>query len=370
MADNVSLTPGSGVVVRSDDVGGVHYQYVKLDVGGDGVAKPVIQGGTDGVPVDVLSVAGDVSTKPKAGQTWPISAASAIPVSDNGGSFTVDAPVGTPLFARLSDGTNPITILPVSGTVTAAQGTAAASSSGWPTKITDGTDTVGISTVGGAKLLKVDVVQSVAGGASQADLSTLANVNPIAGDYNEAASDPSAGQAAAVRLTLKRALHVNIRKVDGTELGIAATPLRTDPTGSTTQPVSGTVTVNLKDASNAAFSATNPVPVQVTSSGRTRVTKSVAISASQTASAIWTPAGGKKFVITFIDVAISVTGTLTVFDNTNSASNIVFDGTQPTGARSLPFCATPFVSVAADNVLRYTSGAGMTGVFTVHGYEE
>jgi|ERR1044071_504710 hypothetical protein len=41
MTDNVTL-PGSGAVIRSDDVGsGVQIQYVKLDVGGDGVSTPV-----------------------------------------------------------------------------------------------------------------------------------------------------------------------------------------------------------------------------------------------------------------------------------------------------------------------------------------
>lgn len=37
----------------------------------------------------------------------------AFPATDNGGSLTVDAPVGTPVFVRLSDGTNPISTLPV-----------------------------------------------------------------------------------------------------------------------------------------------------------------------------------------------------------------------------------------------------------------
>lgn len=37
-----------------------------------------------------------------------------IPVSDNGGSLTVDAPVGTPVFVRLSDGSSAIATLPVS----------------------------------------------------------------------------------------------------------------------------------------------------------------------------------------------------------------------------------------------------------------
>jgi hypothetical protein len=36
------------------------------------------------------------------------------PVTDSGGSLTIDAPVGTPAFVRLSDGTNAIATLPVS----------------------------------------------------------------------------------------------------------------------------------------------------------------------------------------------------------------------------------------------------------------
>ena len=36
------------------------------------------------------------------------------PVTDSGGSLTVDAPVGTPVFVRLSDGSSPIATLPVS----------------------------------------------------------------------------------------------------------------------------------------------------------------------------------------------------------------------------------------------------------------
>jgi hypothetical protein len=37
-----------------------------------------------------------------------------VPISDNAGSLTVDAPVGTPAFVRLSDGSAAITTLPVS----------------------------------------------------------------------------------------------------------------------------------------------------------------------------------------------------------------------------------------------------------------
>lgn len=41
MADNVDVTPGTGKTIATDDVGGVQYQRVKLDVGGDGASSPV-----------------------------------------------------------------------------------------------------------------------------------------------------------------------------------------------------------------------------------------------------------------------------------------------------------------------------------------
>jgi len=41
MADNVDISPGSGASIATDDVDGVHYQRVKLDIGEDGVSTPV-----------------------------------------------------------------------------------------------------------------------------------------------------------------------------------------------------------------------------------------------------------------------------------------------------------------------------------------
>lgn len=40
MPDNVAVAPG--VVVGTDDVGGVQYQRIKLDLGGDGASTPVV----------------------------------------------------------------------------------------------------------------------------------------------------------------------------------------------------------------------------------------------------------------------------------------------------------------------------------------
>ena len=43
MADNVTLNAGAGGdTCAADDVGGVKYQRVKLDVGGDGLSVPVV----------------------------------------------------------------------------------------------------------------------------------------------------------------------------------------------------------------------------------------------------------------------------------------------------------------------------------------
>ena len=96
MADNINVDPGTGVgavPVATDDVGGVQYQIIKIVTGGDGVATP-------------------------------LSNAAPLPISDAGGSITIDGTVavsgtttvsGT-VTANVGTGTQP-----VSGTVAATQ---------------------------------------------------------------------------------------------------------------------------------------------------------------------------------------------------------------------------------------------------------
>lgn len=70
MADNVELNAGTGgATLATDDVAGVHYQYVKLDLGGDGASSPV---------------------------------STAVPVSDGAGSLTVDNAGLTELAAAIN----------------------------------------------------------------------------------------------------------------------------------------------------------------------------------------------------------------------------------------------------------------------------
>jgi hypothetical protein len=58
MADNVTIpATGGGTatpVIATDDVGGVHYQEVKIDLGGDGVSSPLLRGqqiAANGIPI-------------------------------------------------------------------------------------------------------------------------------------------------------------------------------------------------------------------------------------------------------------------------------------------------------------------------------
>ena len=75
MADNVAITPGSGASIATDDVGGVQYQRVKLDLGGDGASSPLLRGQQTKANSLPVALASDQDT---------------VPVSDGGGSVTVD----------------------------------------------------------------------------------------------------------------------------------------------------------------------------------------------------------------------------------------------------------------------------------------
>lgn len=96
MADNVGYTPGDGVTIAADDVGGVLVQRVKLTFGGDGVADDVETG--KGLPVDTGLTMDEegrlkVATKPASypditGDITAIQAAIGTPVA--GGTVTGD----------------------------------------------------------------------------------------------------------------------------------------------------------------------------------------------------------------------------------------------------------------------------------------
>lgn len=60
MADNVSITPGTGRTIAADDVGGIMFQRVKLALGADGTAVDAVAGaGAVGTGVQRVTLASD-----------------------------------------------------------------------------------------------------------------------------------------------------------------------------------------------------------------------------------------------------------------------------------------------------------------------
>jgi len=120
MADNLTTQSGtpatvpSASVIATDDVTGVHFQKVKLDVGGDGVSVPASGDATYGLDVDVTRVTGNVAVTGTFYQaTQPVSGTVAVT-----GAYQATQPVSlataptTPVTGTFWQATQP-----VSGTV-------------------------------------------------------------------------------------------------------------------------------------------------------------------------------------------------------------------------------------------------------------
>ena len=80
MADNVSITPGSGATAAADDIGGVLYQRIKLVHGADGVNDgdvaagnplPVVAYGELVEAIQALRMAVQALTRTALGQAMP-----------------------------------------------------------------------------------------------------------------------------------------------------------------------------------------------------------------------------------------------------------------------------------------------------------
>jgi hypothetical protein len=366
MADNIVITDGAmGTLnLASDEVGGAQHQRIKLSLGADGVATDAPGDGVYGLKVDVTRVSATV----------PVSAAAALPVSDNGstlsvddgaGSLTVDAPANAPVAVRLSDGTSPISALPVTdngGTLSVDDGGGSLTVDGTVAATQSGTWTVGITGVGlTGDALKVSGVTTSA--AIQADKSAFVegsgSVSVAGGVVNDTiGSAPGEDQAAALRLTPRRGLHVNLRRDDGTELGTSGVPVRTDPTGTTIQPVSGTVTANQGGAPWAVYQSS---PAQWRSDN--------ALTASMSATDMKTPTSAKRLYVCGLIITLTTSGPVTVFDHTDGSGARLFTGTPPIGCHQIPF-AVPQRLAAINNILRVLTGSGTVGSVVAYGYEE
>lgn len=134
-----------------------------LPTGAATAAKQPALGTAGSASTDVISVQGIASMTPLLVNA----SGNAIPVTDNAGTLTVDAPVGTPVFVRLSDGSAAITTLPVSlasvpsHAVTNAGTFAvqAAQSGTWTSRTQDGSgNAITSATRGSERALTVQIV--------------------------------------------------------------------------------------------------------------------------------------------------------------------------------------------------------------------
>ena len=150
----------------------------------------------------------------------------------------------------------------VSGTVTANAGTgnfstnvaqisgssvATAATGVQKVGVTDGTGNAITST---SNALDVNIKSGGGGGGGVSATDEAAwtagtsTFTPTGGVFNDSATALTSGQQGTARLTNNRGLHTNLRNSAGTEIATSGNPVRIDPTGTTTQPVSGTVSVN------------------------------------------------------------------------------------------------------------------------------
>lgn len=306
MADNTTITEGVGKVIASDEIAGVNYQRIKLIHGADGTND------------------GDVSS------------ANPLPTADATVNTTLGSPAQTGEAASataslaLEDGGNLADVATDTGTI--AEDTTSIDG-----KITACNTGAVVLAAGTALVGKVGIDQETA------------NANEVVVKSGTTAVT-NAGLTALNGVINSSKVDVNIAS------GNPTTITATQSTGS-----------NLKvEASNAGTFATQNTDSVV---GATFVVKTIDFTASATAQAVWTPAAGKKFVITDIIISTSAAGYLTLFDGTDNTTLRVAKFYLGANAGACKNYRKPYVSATADNVLKYTTGSVVAGSITVSGYE-
>lgn len=98
MPDGIAVTPGVGATVKTDLVGTDHYQVIKIDAGGDGVAVPIVAGQQAKAASLPVVLASDQGALPVSDNSTTLS------VDDGGGALTVDGTV------TVQDGGGAITV--------------------------------------------------------------------------------------------------------------------------------------------------------------------------------------------------------------------------------------------------------------------
>lgn len=103
MSDNIAITPGTGATVATDDVSGVQYQRVKLDIGGDGVSTPVTDLATSAKQDTGNTSLGSLDTKtPALGQALAAASRPVVLTASQLSTLTPPSNTGYALDASLT----------------------------------------------------------------------------------------------------------------------------------------------------------------------------------------------------------------------------------------------------------------------------
>lgn len=109
--------------------------------------------------------------------------------------------------------------------------------------------------------------------------------------------------------------------------------------------------------------------------GYVPINKDASFTTAQTGAVLWTPASGKKIVVTdcMITASGNTDGQIKIFDETDASGKYIYIGTINLSAISstiitVPLAAT-FVSSAVDNEIKLTTSSNMTIDILLKGYE-
>jgi hypothetical protein len=232
VADNTTLDPGTGGdTIRDKDRVGIKTPIVALDINPAGAEVLGTGDATNGLDVDVTRVQGTVTVAGAVTNVGTFAVQDSQKVADNAG-FT--------------DGTTPVQ--PAGYVFDEVAGTALTENDAAAARIDSKRAQIGVledattrgqrATVSAGGALKVDnsaVTQPVSGTVT-ATLGATTNAGATA-----KTSDYDTGAGTDTVTSFGIALPASGGAVQG---GTATNPVRTDPTGTTTQPVSGTVTAN------------------------------------------------------------------------------------------------------------------------------
>lgn len=333
MADNVPITAGVGTSVATDDVGGVHYQRIKVDLGGDGAASPLVRGQQVG--------------------------ASSIPIvfaSDSAVLTDGDNLVGR---VKLSDGTDVADVLDLTNSNPLAVALVDAS----------GNHITSVGGTGGTAL------------ADDADFTRLStSITPVGGLYESSPGSTTDGDVGVAAIDSNGRFKVS---VDASTLDVASgsadsgNPVKIGGRVRTSAP---TALAN-DTRSNAHFDALGRQLVTPIDAGW-QVWKQVESTTTQTGTTIWDPTSGKKIAVTgyLIGTGGTTAALVTIWfgDNadttfTQGTDQVLFRGTLTPSSSSTPGVVanftTPVFCNTADRELHYTTSAGITIYITVYGYE-